>query len=123
MVSGASPKREQGPLLRTHHSPTSAGNDRGSQGFPHIRLAVCLTSVGGEGETEPGLHSADVDYESGKVHAVARTGWELSAHGEPRGVSLRVFAHNQEHDGACPSRPCSSGGPTLRSSPRQTTAR
>ena len=59
-------------------------------GFPHIRLAVCLTSVGGEGETEPGLHSADVDYESRKVHAVARTGWELSAHGEPRGVSLRV---------------------------------
>jgi len=49
-------------------------------------LAVCLTSVGGEGETEPGSHSADVDYESRKVHAVARTGWELSAHGEPGGV-------------------------------------
>jgi hypothetical protein len=88
--------------------------------FPHARLAVCLTSVGGEGETEPGSHSADVDYESRKV-SCGRTHWlgvvspRRAARRKPPGFSpatrnMTVLVH---------SRPCSGGGPTLRSSPRQ----
>ena len=96
-VAGTSPMRKRGarPLtITTHHSPlTNLGWERSRlPGFPHIRLAVCLTSVGGEGETEPGLHSADVDYESRKVHAVVRTGWELSAHGRAEKRKLPGFA-------------------------------
>ena len=114
LVSGASPKREQGPLLRTQYSPTSAGNDRGSQDSHTSAWPCASPRLAVRGKRSRGCTRRTWTTNPGKFMRSYALAGSCQLTGEPRSVSFRVSPCSQEHDGACPSRPCSSGGPTLR---------